>query len=563
MENIIDFFMDDKNGVHKRESFLKKNHPKLFNNIVNYKLNVNKNYPLIQKIYNYIFMLEDIPKCYCGNDVKFNDTINKGYRKYCSVKCGRNDSDVKDKIKKKMLKIYGVEHPLYSKEIRNKIKQTNLKLYGCENPQQNKLVRKRTEETNLELYGNKNIFQSEKIKKKIKQTISDKYNVENISQLSEVKKKKIITSNKNYGVDYYTQTEEYKLNQLNKFIMKFNDLNITIHDLDKQILKITNHCKIHNEFLIKKDTLYNRYIIGKQKFLCTNCLPVENTHKSNIHLEIKTFLDNNNINYIENERFEIAPYEIDFYIPNVRLGIEINGSYYHSDLFKDKNYHQNKTLLAKMKNILIFHLWDFDYYSNTELIISMLSNKIQICQNKIFARKTKLVEINDKITKEFLDANHLQKWCVSKYRYGLYYNNELISVMTFGSLRKNVNKKNEKDSFELLRFCTKKNYLVIGGAQKLLNFFENKIKPKIIISYSNNDISDGNLYKTLGFNEIKITKPSYWWIKNMIKFNRFSFRKDKLVKMGYDNHKTEDIIMRENNYLKVYNSGNVLYEKRL
>jgi hypothetical protein len=250
-------------------------------------------------------------------------------------------------------------------------------------------------------------------------------------------------------------------------------------------------------------------------------------------------------------------------LPDHNFGIEINGSYYHSDFYKTPNYHQNKTLLARKHNIFIFHLWDFDYYNNKNLILSMLLSKLSLIENKIYARNTKIREIEDNVCKEFLNKNHIQKWCVSRYRYGLYCDNKLISVMTFGKLRNNLNSAGKEGQFELLRFCSEQNMTIVGGAQKLLNFFEKNHNVTKIISYSNNDISNGNLYKILGFDLIKETKPTYWWIKHMVKYNRYNFRKDRLIQDGFDANKTEDEIMKERGYLKVYNSGNQLYEKLL
>ncbi len=91
-------------------------------------------------------------------------------------------------------------------------------------------------------------------------------------------------------------------------------------------------------------------------------------------------------------------------------------------------------------------------------------------------------------SKIFLDENHIQGNCISKYRYGLYYNNELISLMTFGKSR-------FKDEFELLRFCNKLGYNVVGGASKLFfHFLKDHEEIKEVISYADRRWSVGNLY---------------------------------------------------------------------
>ena len=97
------------------------------------------------------------------------------------------------------------------------------------------------------------------------------------------------------------------------------------------------------------------------------------------------------------------------------------------------------------------------------------------------------------VTKDFLNSNHLQGNCISKYRYGLYYNDELVSLMTFGKMRKNLNGKKEEGVYELLRFCNKLNTTVVGGASKLLKHFIKTVNPKRIVSYTYKGWSNSNL----------------------------------------------------------------------
>jgi len=133
--------------------------------------------------------------------------------------------------------------------------------------------------------------------------------------------------------------------------------------------------------------------------------------------------------------------------------------------------------------------------------------------------------------------------------------------MTFGKNRRNLGIRITNDNeYELLRFCNKLNTTVIGGASKLFKYFITKYKPHQIISYADRCWSTGNLYLTLGFILENKTVPNYiYFDKNLNRFNRFNFRKDILVKKGYDKSKTEFEIMDELGYLRVFNSGNLKF----
>lgn len=133
--------------------------------------------------------------------------------------------------------------------------------------------------------------------------------------------------------------------------------------------------------------------------------------------------------------------------------------------------------------------------------------------------------------------------------------------MTFSPPRINMGGKEHKQQWELVRFCNKLNTRVIGGASKLLKHFIRTYKPESIVSFSMNDVSDGNLYKTLGFvTDDKITQ-SYWYIEPGVykRYHRSSFTKQAIVKKGWrdvmDSSWTEKQVMAEQGYFCIYDSG--------
>lgn len=163
-------------------------------------------------------------------------------------------------------------------------------------------------------------------------------------------------------------------------------------------------------------------------------------------------------------------------------------------------YHLDKTKKSLENGINLFHIWEDDWKHKKDIVKSMIVNKLGKTPNRIFARKCKVYEVKDnKLVRNFLEENHIQGFVGSKIKFGLFYNGELVSLMTFGNLRKSLGQKSKEGSYEMLRFCNKLNYNVIGGASKLLNYFIKNFKVNEIISYSDSSRSNGNLYKQLGF----------------------------------------------------------------
>lgn len=263
--------------------------------------------------------------------------------------------------------------------------------------------------------------------------------------------------------------------------------------------------------------------------------------------------------------------EIDMLMSKYRLGIEYNGSAFHASLNsiyndKPKLYHQAKFLQAKKQGIHLISLFDVDWLYNQsrvkEYIKSLLTGNI-----RIFARKCNLRGIDKKIAHDFCNSYHLQGQArIDSICYGLYYDDDLVEVMTFGKLRL---KKQQEGHYELHRLCTKSGVTVVGGASRLLKAFEREYNPLNLLSYSNNDYFTGNIYPTLGFDYIKQVAPPYYWFYNNIEYKREKCQVKKLrvlypslVKEAEDKKVgIEDYVMVKLGARKVYRSGNTRWEK--
>ena len=65
------------------------------------------------------------------------------------------------------------------------------------------------------------------------------------------------------------------------------------------------------------------------------------------------------------------------------------------------------------------------------------------------------------------------------------------------------------------------------------------------------------------FDFVSKTEPNYYYIVNGFRKYRFNYRKDILIKEGFDPNKTEHQIMLERKIYRIYDSGNLKYKKRL
>jgi len=341
---------------------------------------------------------------------------------------------------------------------------------------------------------------------------------------------------------------------------------------------IKNTINIKNITFTEKLFLYKHKLTSKPKCKFKNCnneteysysgntyVYYCNKHKHYYAISIKEHELFNFIKSIYDKEIILSyrklKYELDIYIPNLNLAFEFNGIYWHSDLYKDKYYHNNKWKKCNDKGIQLITIWEDNWNYKQDIIKSMIKNALKLTENRIYARNCVIKEISYKESNYFLESNHLQGSCKSKINLGLFYHEELISIMTFGKRRMILGSKSENENeYELLRFCNKLNTSVVGGASKLLSYFEKKYIPQKIISYVNLDIGNGQLYKNLNFKTDNKPTISYWWVDD-VRHHRSNFMKHKLVKEGYDRNKTEDEIMKNRGFRKIWNTGNIKYEK--
>jgi hypothetical protein len=328
---------------------------------------------------------------------------------------------------------------------------------------------------------------------------------------------------------------------------KYNYSNVNYLNCKKHI-KIS--CPEHGEFEQLPDT----HLQGSG---CPKCGLKYNKSED----EVKSFIKSLNIEIIENSKNIITPLELDIYIPSHNIAIEFDGLYWHNELFKPSNYHLNKTDQCESKGIQLIHIFEDEWLYKKDIVKSRLKNILGITENKIFGRKCIIKDVNTRDKKLFLDNNHIQGTVASSINLGLYYNDELVSLMTFGKGR--IAMGGNSNQYELVRFCNKLNYNVIGGASKLLKYFIKVYQPKEIISYADRRWSQGNLYKQLEFTNTKTSAPNYWYIINNNRKHRFAYRKSILVKEGYDSNTTEHEIMKNRGIYRIYDCGTLVYKKTL
>jgi hypothetical protein len=201
------------------------------------------------------------------------------------------------------------------------------------------------------------------------------------------------------------------------------------------------------------------------------------------------------------------PFEVDIYIESLNLGIEYNGAYFHSEKFdRDSKYHLNKTESMEKYGKRLIQIFDFEWKERNAQVKSFLRSALGKNENIIYARKCQIQEISKHDAKEFLEKYHILGKCPFKAAYGLYFNGDLLQLITIGLHHRDSNK------LVLNRFVGKENYTVIGGLSKLSKHAV-KIHGKII-TWVDRRISTGSNWEKCGWAKEDVLPPDYFYYDN-------------------------------------------------
>lgn len=310
--------------------------------------------------------------------------------------------------------------------------------------------------------------------------------------------------------------------------------------------KVTIVCNKHGEFTQRP----NSHLNGQG---CPKCGVII----SKQHQDVLNLLPNG-ISVINNDRDLFDGLEIDIFLPNEKIGIEINGTYWHGLRHDNRmkhdrlmRLHNYKSTIAEKRDIKLFQFWDFEINSKPLLIKSMIYNSIGL-SNRIYARKCDILELDNKTSTKFFEECHLQGHRNASVTYGLSLEDKLQCVLSFS--------KHKEYDWEIIRFSNQLNTNVVGGFSKLLNYFIKKHKPKNILTFADRRISQAKLYLRNNFNQVSITKPNYFYCKQDLILSRQQCQKHKLLRLlgeKFNPELSESENMLINGFSKVYDAGHI------
>ena len=283
---------------------------------------------------------------------------------------------------------------------------------------------------------------------------------------------------------------------------------------------------------------------------CENCR--ENNSWFKAEKELAGFLKSKGFIIKENVYFHGI--ELDILIESKGIAIEYNGLYWHSEIRRaDPNYHYNKYKICKEHGIKLIFVWEDDYLLKRDLVLTSLLRKLGSSEEvKINARDCIVQDVSNKEAMEFSNKNHIQGFVSGTLYKGLYSKNSLVALAIFTV---------SEDTLILSRYCS--NCLVRGGFTKLLSSV-NSLGYRGVLTFSDNGISDGSLYKNNGFKFIGELKPDYCYYVGGKRVHKFNYRKERFKKdpkLLYEEGLSERELAILNKIPRIWDSGKCKWYK--
>lgn len=444
-----------------------------------------------------------------------------GYRPFCSRECSYNFDGLKAaKYKKTSLERFGVSHPMKSKSVISVLEASNLAKTGESWPMRwgSPLFVEKLQET----HGASCVRDLQNAHTKIIESISKKSTEQlplKIKKLELEHKVECLSNLEGLGQIYNRESIEFKW----------------VHSCG-------------HEYVSKIGT-------GGSIKVCPECY----ISRSRAEQDLGDYIESLGFEIVRNDRTVVGPKELDIYVPSLKVGIEFDGTYWHSAKFQDKKTSIEKVNRCEALGIRLITVQEGYWNQKSNLVKSRLKSILGV-STKLHGRKFRVVKLDSIVGRKFLELNHLQGASRAIVYYGLEDSTGLMAVMSFGRPRWS-----SIAEFELIRFATKTGFTIVGGASKLLKAFRNDYSGSIL-SYADRCWSTGGVYKTLGFKYSHKSTPSYWWVSEKLGiYSRYQTQKKALpkllggLKQPFAQVLSEDDNMKLAGFLKVYDRGNTVW----
>ena len=528
----------------------------------------------------YLYALDlDASAAWCDNSNRSRTFISlvNGFRSYCGnqsqCKCNKSamtalhssrtpeeQFEINRRRKSTNRKKYGADFASQTQHVKDKTEATNQDKYGTKSPTQNSEVLERVRATNQKNLGVDWSQQSPEVMARSNQTYLKRYGTRRPSQNPKIQEKMKSTTQERFGVDWYGQTVQSREKFRSTGRKKGYQALVNTVTSAKPLFTQDDYLGGTSTTLFTWQCAecsqeFQQTQRGNSPVRCYSCHPRKETWGETA---IKSWLQSHNILFEQWNRKIIAPQEFDFWLPELKLGIEFNGIWFHREgNVPSRAYHHLKYRSAKDAGVKLIQVWEHELHRSPAIVFDRLSHACGLSSRKIGARKCTIQRLDRAQALEFFTRTHLQGHANSGSIWGLFdCDKVLVAAASFGPSRYSQTVK-----WELLRFASAPGTTVVGGMGRLLAHAQKELKFDSLLTYANLNWGNGAVYGALGFEFVNYSNPNYWYFKNIDTIHsRVKFQKHKIIGLAPGSSERE--IAKNMGYSRFFDAGNAVWIKR-
>jgi len=508
-----------------------------------------------RRIYHILRELSCVPKCAHCKENEVSWYRDERYLVYCSTSCSvKATLSVREETS---LKKHGVRNPAQSQVIIDRIKDRCIDRYGVTNysltkefsefaktifkskskEEQEQILGKRRQ-TCQEKYNANSPVEADEIKEKIKKTLVERYGVERPLQHPSIRKKQEQTTQERFGRPSWKQ-QHLSLDSI-ELLRDKSRIEKQLETMSAtELADLTGVSHSHIFAILRKHKIDIKRLSSFQEEMINF---IKSVYIGKIEIDNNTILNGKHI---------------DIFIPDLKIGIECNGVYWHSEVNgrKDRQYHLNKTLLAEKKGIKLFHVQENEWRLKKEIVKSILCLLLSLDNLKTIDAGACFVKLLPKDEeKEFFEGNSLNGYIKSKLSIGLFFEGSLVAAASF-----NPSKSKKENSWEVVQYCQASNKNVVSGFEQVTSFFfENVGVPVLKIHIDRRLPLVSHLEKT-NYEFLGATPPSclFWREHSFI----LKTEKEALETLSLEEkaNKEKSTILLENGFDRIWDCGKLTF----
>lgn len=472
--------------------------------------------------------------------------------------------EILEKTRQTVLDRYGTECSLSNEAVRAKSIETSMARYGVRYPVQSQMSKTKTIEANRERYGVDHHFQSEDFKRKNREYLEN-HGVDHISHIPEVKERIRATNMERHGAATPFESQaireraikaprDHEARQrliVERYGRSGSALRITpeaydiVSNADKLLAFSEGKSlpEVATELGLSPSTVAKRW---KKMGLPSTV--------SRYEIAMEEWLTQEGIRFRRGDRKILSGWELDFFLVDHNIGIEINGIYWHSDRFKSPTYHRDKLSRAVAAGVRLLSVNEDEIISRNDLIRGKILNLIGRSPRGVAARKLRMGVLSGREANDFFDNYHIQgRTGTLSWAIGAWDDGKLVGAMAF-------NRQRGSGMIELIRFCS--------SGKTHAGMFSRMFKAAIrefgfdaVVSFADLRYSEGAVYEGNGFIHVGTIPPDYRYVRGQNTFHKSSFTRAKIEKkFGITlGETTERQAMSDMGYLRIYDCGKKKY----